>query len=290
MRMFRNYDGKNSTFGEIEVSATNSDTVDASVYVSVVHQPRPPDAGGDQQADDRRSPRWMLMYSSPQPLHCILERSAVCLQSLMNVIIIGAAGKTGSIVVDRAVAAGHTVTAFVRDAAAYTAPLPSVRVAAGDATDVARLGKEMTGQDAVIDTIGGKTPFFNTELERTVAKAVLAAMKQANVRRLIAVSALGVGDSKDQSGFFFEHLLLPVFLRGSTKDKEAMEDVVRHSDVQFVLVRPAVLNDQKPTGHIRVFTGHEKAHKITRADVAQFLVDQLQTDTYLGQAVTIANE
>jgi len=76
----------------------------------------------------------------------------------MNVLVIGAAGKTGSLVVERALAAGHRVTAFARDASASKAAT-GVSVFAGDATDRAALDKAMVGQDAVIDTIGGKTPY-----------------------------------------------------------------------------------------------------------------------------------
>jgi uncharacterized protein YbjT (DUF2867 family) len=205
----------------------------------------------------------------------------------MNVLIIGAAGKTGSIVVERAVAAGHVVTAFVRDAAKYRAP-PNVRVVAGDATDPASVDKVMTGQEAVIDTIAGKTPYRKTTLERSVASAVVAAMKANGARRVIVTSSFGVGDSADQAGWFVRHVVLPTWLRGSTEDKAAMEAVVRASGIAFVILRPAMLIDGAPTGTVKVFRGHEIAHQITRADAAQFCVDQLTGDAHLGSAVTIA--
>ena len=199
----------------------------------------------------------------------------------MNVLILGAAGKTGRLTVDRAAAAGHTVTAFVRDAAAYAAPA-GVRVAAGDATDPAAVAAAVAGQDAVIDTVGGKTPWKHTTLERSIAAAVLAAMRQHGVRRLIAVSALGVGDSTAQAGFLVKHLLLPTFLRGSTADKAAMEQAIRAAaaggGIDYVLVRPAILDDGPPTGSVRTLEGTDVAHKVTRADVAAFCVEQLAGD------------
>ena len=205
----------------------------------------------------------------------------------MHVLVIGAAGKTGSLVVERAAAAGHAVTALVRDPAKYHAP-PGVRVVVGDATNADRAAAAVAGQDAVIDTVGGKTPWKHTELERTIAHVLAAAMKQHNVRRLIAISALGVGDSTDQSGFLYKHVVLHTFLRGSTADKAAMEQAVRAAGLDFVLVRPAILTDAPATGTVKVFDGHDVAHKITRADTAQFCVDQLTADTHLGRAVTIA--
>ena len=205
----------------------------------------------------------------------------------MNVLIIGAAGRTGELVVERALAAGHTVTALVRNPAAYHAP-PTGRVVSGDATDPTRLADAMVGQDAVIDTVATKTPYRLTTLEADVAKAILTAMEPAGVRRLIVTSALGVGDSVAQAGLLYR-LLMPMFLRGVIPGKTAMEDAVRQAGVDFVLARPPVLTDGPPTGSARPFTGRQTAHRITRADLAQFLVDQLQSDAHLGRAVTIAN-
>jgi len=206
----------------------------------------------------------------------------------MNVLIIGAAGKTGAMVVERALAAGHVVTAFVRDAATYRAPA-NVRVVAGDATDQASVDNAMARQDAVINTVAGKTPYRKTALERSVAGAVVAAMKANGARRVIVISSFGVGDSADQAGWFVEHVIVPTWLRGSTEDKAAMEAVVRASGIAFVIIRPAMLTDHAATGHVRVFRGYDTAHKITRADVAQFCVDQLTSDEHVGGAVTIAN-
>jgi uncharacterized protein YbjT (DUF2867 family) len=206
----------------------------------------------------------------------------------MNVLVIGAAGKTGSLVIEMAVAAGHAVTAFVRDAATYHTPA-NVRVVVGDATDRASVDNAVVGQDAVIDTIAGKTPYRKTSLERRAAGAVVASMKANGARRIIVISSFGVGDSADQASWFVKHVIVPTWLRGSTEDKAAAEAAVRASGIAFVIVRPAMLTDEAATGKVKVFQGHETAHKITRADVAQFCVDQLTSDEHVGGAVTIAN-
>ncbi len=206
----------------------------------------------------------------------------------MNVLIVGANGKTGRLAVERAVAVGHTVTAFVRDPSKYTAP-PGVRVAAGSAADAAAVAAAMRGQEAVLDAVGGRTPWKHTTLEQDVARTLVAAMAAAGTRRLIVTSALGVGDSTAQSGLVYRTVVLRTFLRGSTADKAAAEQVVRTAGIDYVLVRPAILKDTPATGNVRVFIGSEIAHQITRADTAQFLVDQLTTDAHLGRAVTIAN-
>jgi len=206
----------------------------------------------------------------------------------MNVLVIGAAGRTGKAVVELAVAAGHHVTAFVHHADEYSAP--NVQVIAGDATDKAAVSTAVHGQDAVLDTLGGSTPYKTTTLEASAASAIIAAMRQHGVRRLVVTSMLGEGDSRANAPFY-ERLLVATYLRGADKDKAAMEAAVKGSDLDWVILRPAILTDDPAKGNVRVFetaTG-ENAHKITRADLAAFMVAQLASDQYLHQAVTIAN-
>ena len=124
---------------------------------------------------------------------------------------------------------------------------------------------------------------------RTAAGAVVASMKANGARRIIVISSFGVGDSADQASWFVKHVIVPTWLRGSTEDKAAAEAVVCASGIAFVIVRPAMLTDEAATGKVKVFRGHDTAHKITRADVAQFCVDQLTSDEHVGSEVTIAN-
>jgi nucleoside-diphosphate-sugar epimerase len=206
----------------------------------------------------------------------------------MNVVVFGAGGKTGSLVVERAVAAGHLVTLFLREAPTQLKN-PSVRFVTGDAGDLAAVRKAISGQDAVIDTIGGKTPYKDTEIERNAARNIITAMQEESVRRLIVISMMGIGESSGQAPFWYEHLLMPTFLRGSTKDKIAMEASVQASGLDFVIARPPILTDDAATGSVTIVPAGSKGHKITRGDLAQFLVDQITGTQYLGQAVVIAN-
>jgi len=205
--------------------------------------------------------------------------------------VIGAAGKTGRLVVERALGAGHAVTALVHSAEDEEKhPLPvGAEVVHGDVRNPSRLETAMQGHDAVIDTLGGKTPFKDTDLETNAAKAVIEVMGRVGAKRLVVISVLGAGDSMEQTSFLYEHIFLPTFLRGAIKDKNAMEDVVSHSGLEWVLVRPPFLSDSDATGSVKIVGEHETAHKITRGDLAQFLVDDLISDTYVRQAVTIAN-
>ncbi len=101
----------------------------------------------------------------------------------MKVLVVGAAGKTGRAVVARAVKEGHEVTTFVHSDGSFD--VPGVEVRAGDAVDSGAMEAAVLGQDAVIDTVGGKTPDQPTTLETDVATAIVAAMQHHGVRRLI---------------------------------------------------------------------------------------------------------
>ncbi|MEH2145345.1 NAD(P)-dependent oxidoreductase [Nostoc sp.] len=206
----------------------------------------------------------------------------------MKVLVIGAAGKTGRAVVEQAIAGGHQVTAFVHKVDEYE--VSDVRVIEGDATDSATIDAAVLGQDAVLDTIGGKTPYKETTLESSAANTIIAAMQRNGVHRLVVTSMLGEGESEANTPFYVR-LLVSTFLRGADKDKAAMESAVESSCLDWVILRPAILTDDPAKGNIRVFdpeTG-EKAHKITRADLADFMLAQLSSNEYLHQAVTIAN-
>ena len=206
----------------------------------------------------------------------------------MKVLVVGAAGKTGRAVVERAVQEGNEVTAFVHSAGG--SDVSGVEVRVGDATDMAAMEAAITGQDAVIDTVGGKTPYRHTTLEASVAATIVAAMQRHGVRRLAVTSMVGEGDSAANTPFYVK-IALATFLRGATPDKANMESAVSGSELDWVITRPAVLTEKPATGDVRIFSAgnRDKAHSITRSDLAAFLVAQLTSDDNLRQAVTIAN-
>ena len=150
----------------------------------------------------------------------------------------------------------------------------------------------MAGQEAVIDVIGGTKPYLETDLESGTAKVVLDVMKRNAVKRLIVVSAMGVATIRSPTpAGFYEHLLMPhVSSAASCAIRPAWKTKITHGGIDYVIVRPPLLKDADETGQIHEVTGDDKAHTITRGDLAQFLVDQLTNDQYVGQQVTIANK
>lgn len=205
----------------------------------------------------------------------------------MKVLVVGAAGKTGRAVVEQALKAGHQVTALAHSDGAA---VPGVVVRVGDASDRATVDAAVAGQDSVIDTVGGKTPYRRTSLETSVAETLIEAMRHHGVRRLIVTSSLGVGDSAANTRLPVK-IVVATFLRGSTRDKAGMEEAVRSSGLDWVITRPAILNDEPASADVSVLSsrGGKLARSLTRADLAAFLVAQLTTDDHLGEVVTLTN-
>lgn len=205
----------------------------------------------------------------------------------MKVLVIGAAGKTGRAVVEQARKLGHEVTALVHG---HDYDVSGVTVRVGDATDAATVDAAVAGQEAVIDTIGGKTPYKHTTLETSAATAIIAAMQRHGVRRLVVTSMLGEGDSVANTPLYVK-ILLSTFLRGARPDKAGMELAVSGSELDWIISRPAILTNKPATADIRIFStdSRNRAHSLTRSDLAAFLVAQVTNNEHLRKAVTIGN-
>ncbi|AYF79468.1 SDR family oxidoreductase [Nocardia yunnanensis] len=207
----------------------------------------------------------------------------------MKVAIFGATGTVGRHVVARALAAGHQVTILTRDAAHVAAPHERLRVEVGDVLDPAAVERTVIGQDAVIVTLGaGRKGVVRAEGTRTIIEA----MDRTGVKRLICQSSLGVGDSRGNLNFVWKYLMFGMLLRQAYADHEAQERYVRSSDLDWTIVRPSAFTDGPATGgYRRGFPATETglALKISRADIADFLVEQLTDDTYVRRTPGISN-
>ncbi|WP_158808420.1 NAD(P)-dependent oxidoreductase [Beijerinckia sp. L45] len=206
----------------------------------------------------------------------------------MKILVVGAAGGVGAALVKEAVARGHEVTAFVHHRPIHGQT--GVRIITGDARNAKQMSDAVAGQNAVLSAVGGKTPWRRSGLEPDTARTIVKALREHGVRRLVVASAMGAGDSSDVAGLFYKLIVVPTFLRGALRDKTRMEHDLAQTDVDWTVVRPAVLTDGRPIGEVKVFFSEirAKAHSITRADVAAFMLDQLTSNIYLRQAVTIA--
>ena len=205
----------------------------------------------------------------------------------MKVLVLGATGGTGRLIVSDAVAKGHSVVALVRSTAG--ANLPGAELIEGDARDESTLRRALDGCDAVLSALGAGMGFRKISLLTEASSALVPAMMHGGVRRLVCISALGVGDSRGHGGFVFDRIFKPLLLSENYKDKGRMEAAIRASSLDWVIVRPAMLTNDPAQGSVRAVTSLTGINggKIARADVAQFVVEQLTTDTWLRRTPVI---
>jgi uncharacterized protein YbjT (DUF2867 family) len=205
----------------------------------------------------------------------------------MKVLVLGANGRTGGLVVAHAIASDHEVSVLLRRKDRSYGP--GVRFIEGDALNAKDVLRAMERQDAVVECIGGTAPWRHQTLERDVMRNIVAAMKESGARRLLVVSALGVAESTKQCLWWYRWLVVPTFLHGITRDKKAMESIVRGSRLDYVIARAPILTDEAGTGRVKVLRKNEKGRAIARVDLAAWLVEQLGSRTYVGQAVAMVN-
>lgn len=203
-----------------------------------------------------------------------------------KILVLGATGGTGRRIVGQALARGYDVAALVRsrDAARH---LGGARLIVGDARDEAILRQALHGRDSVISALGTPaSPRREVTLLSTATRALVSAMKAERVGRLIAITGLGAGDSAGHGGFLFDKLIFPLLLRKVYADKNRQEALIRDSGLDWVLVRPTVLNDKPARGAVRAITELAGFHggRIARADVATFVLDQVTSNAWLRRS------
>ena len=205
----------------------------------------------------------------------------------MKVLVLGATGGTGRLIVREAKAKGHSVVALVRSKAGVD--LPGASMIEGDARDETTLARAMEGCDAVVSALGTGMGPRKVDLLTVATRALVSAMTRNGVHRLVCISALGVGDSRGHGGFVFDRLFQPLLLSQAYKDKGRQEATIRASSLDWVIVRPAMLTDDPAQGSVRAVTNLVSINggKVARADVARFVVDQLTTDTWLRRTPVI---
>jgi uncharacterized protein YbjT (DUF2867 family) len=214
----------------------------------------------------------------------------------VKLLILGASGGTGRHLVQQALAAGHSVTAFVREAARVTVVHPALRVLVGDAMRPDSIGPIVGGHDAVLCTLGNKPEGTDrargqpgVPVSSVGTRHLIAAMKSAGVTRLVVQSSCSVGDS-GATGRFPAPQVLHLVLRSVMADKEIQEAAVRESGLAWTIFRPVRLTDGPRTD--RVLVGREVrwglGTRVSRADVAAVMLSALDDPATIGQAMTIA--
>jgi len=204
-----------------------------------------------------------------------------------RILIIGATGGTGSEVLKLALERGYDVTVLVRDPARLRDGPAGLTVLRGDVMDPAAVDAAVRGQDAVVSALGHTQFLGPSRILSEGTRNLVHAMQAHGVRRLVCETSLGIGDSAGRMGVYYTLFTIPVILPFYYWDKTRQERIVAASDLDWVIVRPAALTNAAKRGVRRAGAGVGGlllTHGIPRADVAEFMLDQLTSDTYLRQA------
>lgn len=201
----------------------------------------------------------------------------------MKLLVIGATRGIGRSLVDLALERGHAVRALVRDPVRLPVRHERLSVFQGDIRDREAVQRAVAGQDAACITIGISPTRKPVSVFSEGAQNVIDAMTRSGSKLLICVTGIGAGDSKNHGGFFYDRIFNPLLLKTIYEDKNRQEELVRHSNLEWVIVRPGFLTNGPLTGNYRVMVDLEgvKAGKISRADVAHFILKEIKEKAYL---------
>jgi putative NADH-flavin reductase len=200
----------------------------------------------------------------------------------MRLLVIGATRGIGMRLVESALDENHTVTALVRNPERLTVNHDRLNVIKGDIRDREAVSRAVENQNAVCITIGINPTRKPVTVFSQGAKTVIDAMADSAVNQLICVTGIGAGDSKGHGGFFYDRIFNPLLLKSIYEDKDRLEALVRNSNLEWVIVRPGFLTNGPFTGTYRVLVDLDgvRAGKISRADVAHFILSEIRTKAY----------
>ena len=208
----------------------------------------------------------------------------------MRLLIAGASGRTGRLLISRALDHGHEVTVLVRDVRSFSAEKERLTIVQGDALKPGTLPMAVAGQDAIVSLLAPR-PRTNGRVYVEGTRNLADAAAGAGVCRLIAVSAQGAG--VDPSRLTFAYRLvrrIPVVAR-LYPDIARMEAELRsREDLDWTVVRPAILTNGAGTGHYRIESGMVVfgGQSLSREDLAEFLLGVAEERRFVRESVAIA--
>lgn len=203
-------------------------------------------------------------------------------------MILGATGPAGLKLVANALEKGHDVTAFVRTPSKLEISNKRLKVIKGDVLQPDTIKQALVGQEVVISALGVGNSLKPNQLIENAVGNLVPAMKAANVKRLIFLSAFGVGPTLKQASFI-QRFAFSVPLKNIYKDKVIGERLIENSGLDWTLVCPVVMTHGSFTGNYRAgetfnMTGMPS---VSRADVADFMVSQANSNQFLFKHVIV---
>jgi len=202
----------------------------------------------------------------------------------MRLLILGATGGTGRALLSEGIERGHDLTAFVRSPQKISLSHPRLKVLAGDPLDFRQLAGALPGHDAVLVAFGPRTLRRST-IRQDFGQALVTALKQTAVRRVIAVSSALLFSPAGILPFLLKHMVF----RNALRDSAEMERRIQTNELTWTMVRPPRLTDGPKTGKIRVDDGRLPLGRtrISRSDLASFMVTEAERCDYLRRVIGV---
>lgn len=208
----------------------------------------------------------------------------------MKVLVLGATGGVGRHIVEQGRKRGYELSALVRDPSRLPFKADGIHVLGGDVLDADAVDQATRGQDAVICTIGVRTT-GPTTLFSDATRVLLPAMERHHVRRLVCITGVGAGETKGHGGLFYDWFIFPLFTRHRYQDKDKQEATIRGSSLDWIIVRPAPFREGDTANELTAVTDVDGVtlRRVSRSEVAAFVLDQLESNRFLRQAVFIGH-
>lgn len=210
----------------------------------------------------------------------------------MKIFIIGGSGRTGRELIKQGLEMGHQITALIRNPSRFRLKNPGLSVVKGNVLDPATFEDMIKGHDAVLSALGHHRYIIKTTILSEGTKNVIAAMEKHGVKRFICITSLGINDSRFKLGLYYTLFTIPVILLFYFLDKAKQEKLIFKSNLDWTIVRPGQLTNFRKRTKYRhgPDTGSYILTKmISRADVAHFMLTQLNDNTYLRKTPGITN-
>lgn len=206
-----------------------------------------------------------------------------------RLLVFGASGDTGREIVSQALERGLQVTAFVRKPARLAVRNANLRIVQGNVADRSCVAAAVGGQDAVISALGVGRLLRHDAAVVDGIRNIIQAMHDQDLRRFIYLSFIGVGESRKDAGWMLRYVARWP-LRSEIADHEAKEALVRSSQSDWTIVRAPKLTNGPYTGSYRAgehIVARSPLPKLSRADVADFMLSQIVDTTYVGRTARV---
>jgi biliverdin reductase / flavin reductase len=205
----------------------------------------------------------------------------------MNIVVFGANGRTGKLIVIKALNEGHNVTAFVRNKEDLDLQMEKLKIIEGDVMNYCKVESAIEGKDTVILALINKNKAVLGNYLLTGTKNIIRAMNEQKVKRLICISASGV--LGNEGGFILDKILIPLFYRNLYKEMKTQLRLILQSELDWIVIRPSLLTDTPKNPNYHISFDKPYRHRVSRSNLADFVIKQIFQNEYIHRMPIISN-